>query len=375
MGYLFPFLPRLWGTIFSRRVHSTRNHDTSGRRPLNPRDTAARFKREFEEEYGSHDLPFMETGYAQAFDIAKRDLKFLLVVLISKEHDETSSFVRETLMSTEVLSYLAQNKENILLWGGDVQDSEAYQVSTAFNCTKFPFAALIVHTPSISSTSMTIIARIAGVTTAQQFVSKLQTAVSQNSEALNRARASRAEQQASRTLREQQDSAYERSLAQDRERARLKKEAEAERQRQEAEAKAKADAKEAELRDLDQWRRWRAQSIASEPSAEVKDAVRISLRLSSGDRIVRRFKPDLPIEELYAFVECSDVLQDTSHQASGVEKPPGFIFEYKFRLVSPMPREVYELSSGGSIKERIGRSGNLIVERTDLADESDEEDQ
>lgn len=316
----------------------------------------------------------MESGYAQAFDTAKRDLKFLLVFLLSKEHDDTSSFVRDTLLSPEVTNFIRQNKDNVLLWGGDVQDSEAYQVSTALHCTKFPFAALIVHTPSISSTSMSVVARLAGVLTAQQYISKIQTAISQNSEALNRARASRAEQQATRTLREQQDSAYERSLAQDRERARLKREAEEQRQREEAEAKAKTEAKEEEQRCLNQWRRWRALMITPEPGEDVTDSVRISLRLPTGNRIVRRFKPDLPIEELYAFVECYEVLQDPPIQEGTVEKPKNFDFDYKFRLVSPVPREAYELNSGGSVRERIGRSGNLIVERTDLDGESDEEE-
>jgi FAS-associated factor 2 len=40
-----------------------------------------------------------------------------------------------------------------------------------------------------------------------------------------------------------------------------------------------------------------------------------------------------------------------------------------------MPREVYDVKSGGTIKERIGRSGNLIVERTDVGEDEDEEEE
>jgi FAS-associated factor 2 len=47
---------------------------------------------------------------------------------------------------------------------------------------------------------------------------------------------------------------------------------------------------------------------------------------------------------------------------------------YKFQLVSPMPREVYDLEKTGSLKERIGRSGNLIVERIVGEDDSDEDE-
>jgi len=36
-----------------------------------------------------------------------------------------------------------------------------------------------------------------------------------------------------------------------------------------------------------------------------------------------------------------------------------------------MPREAYELDAGGTIKGRIGRSGNLIVERTEEEEDED----
>ncbi|EOD51704.1 putative ubx domain protein [Neofusicoccum parvum UCRNP2] len=303
-SYLFPFLPRLFA---SRAASQGRRRDTSGRRTLNPRDTAARFIREFEEEYGSHELPLFEGGYAQAFDLAKKELKFLLVVLISPEHDDTTSHIRDTLLAPEVVNFLKDPQNNIIVWAGNVQDAEAYQVSNALNCTKLPFAGLIVHTPS------------------------------------------------------------------DRERARQKREAEEARQRAEQEEREKQEAKERAARNLEQWRKWRAQSVAAEPSSDAKDIVRISLRMPSGDRVVRRFTPDTQIEELYAFVECYDFLQDGA-EGPAVEKPASYEHEYEFVLVSPMPREEFGLEKGGTVRERIGRSGNLIVERTAEDDEEEEDE-
>lgn len=329
--------------------------------------------REFEEEYGSHNLPLFENGYAQAFDLAKKNLQFLLVILISPEHDETASFIRETLLSQEVVDFIRNPDNNIILWAGNVQDSEAYQVSTALNCTKFPFAGLIVHTPQVSSTAMGVATRIVGPTPAGQFVSKLRQAMQAHTEPLRRARAQRAEQQATRNIRQQQDSAYERSLATDRERARKKKEEAERKAREEKEVLERQQALERYAENLAQWRKWRASSITPEPPASEKDVVRISVRMPNADRVIRRFAADAHIEELYAFVECYDVLQsgDSTHD---VEEPAHFEHEYKFQLVSPMPREVYELSAGGSIKERIGRSGNLIVERTEVEESEDEDE-
>ncbi|KAI9814242.1 MAG: hypothetical protein M1827_003408 [Pycnora praestabilis] len=372
-GYLFPFLPRLLSNITSRNSRQGSMRNTIGRRPLNPRDTAARFTREFEEEYGSHSLLFYQNGYAQALDQAKKDLKFMLVVLLSPEHDDNSSFVRQTLLSSEVVDYIKDPINNIILWAGSVQDSEAYQVSNALHCTKFPFSALIVHTPEHSSTAMSVVTRIAGPTPPTAFVAKLQTAATQYSEALNRVRSTRAEQQASRNLREEQNSAYERSLAQDRERARQRREAEAVREREEREAKEKIEAEERRAETVLRWKRWRASSLKPEPGPDVQDSARISIRMPSGDRLIRKFAPETQLEDLYAFIECHEILEAATIDEK-VEEPRDYKHEYGFRLVSPMPRTVYELESNKTVKDSIGRSGNLIVEPTLEVDEEDEEE-
>jgi FAS-associated factor 2 len=96
--------------------------------------------------------------------------------------------------------------------------------------------------------------------------------------------------------------------------------------------------------------------------------------MPSGERVIRKFAADAHIEELYAFVECYDVIQ-AGEVDEKVEEPAGFEHEYKFQLVSPMPREAYELAKGGTIKDRIGRSGNLIVERTVVDDEDEDDDE
>lgn len=374
-GTLFPFLPRLLNAFTSSTMLNNKRN-TSGRRALGPKDTAVRFIREFEEEYGPNQLPWLDNGYNMALEKAHRELKFLLVVLLSPEHDDTSGWVRETLLNDQVRDYLSNSSNNILLWGGNVQDSEAYQVANSLRCTKFPFAALIAHTPSVSSTAMSIVARVPGVTSPTAFLEKVRNTVDQNKAPLDRTRASRAEQQATRSLREQQDSAYERSLAIDRERARQRREAEAERARIEREEQERQAAAEKYARNLEQWRKWRAQSIPAEPSTADKEAVRISIRLTSGERVIRRFAAHAEIEELYAFVDCYDMLNASVPEQGSAEikEPEGFEHKYGFRMVSPMPRVVYEVEMGGTIKDRVGRGGNLLVEKIENDEASAEED-
>lgn len=372
-SFLFPFLPRILRP--DTTTGTARRRNTAGRRSLKPRDAAARLKREFEEEYGDNALPFYEGGYAQALDLAKKDLKFLLILLLSPEHDDTSSFVRETLLSPEVQAFINDSKNNILLWTGDVRDSEAYQVSTALVCNKFPFTAIVAHTPRVSSTAMSVIARVTGPMDASTYIAKIRTAITTHEEQLTTVRAARSAQDFERSLREQQDSAYERSLQADRERARLRKEAEAQAAEEERRKKAEAEAAETLAAKKLQWRRWRAARIAPEPSAAEKDVVRIALKMPehiAAARVTRRFRGDDNVEAMYAFVECYELLQNGDIDED-IAQPDGYKHEFGFRIVQTLPRVVYEVDEGGSIGERIGRSGNLIVEEIKDDEEEGEE--
>lgn len=368
-GFLVPsFIFR----IFSRLTSSYRSRPS--RRPLPPADNARRFIREFSEEYGANDLPFAENGFNLSLDTAKRDLKFLLVVLLSPNHDDTGSWVRETLLSNQFSQFLKTHKDEVHLWGGNVQDAEAYQVSDALGCTKFPFAALLCHTTETGSRGMSVVMRSVGPTTASELVAKLGTAMTAQEPQLAATRAQRKEQQASRNLRQEQDSAYERSLAQDRERARRRREEAEAQARAEKEALSKAEAEQKRRDDLEQWRRWRACSLPPEPGPKSKDTVRISIRMLSGDRVIRKFQADADLEELYAFVECFELLPvDHGSTERAVEEPAAFEHVYEFRLVSPMPRTVYDLHKGGSIGDRIGNGANLIVEPISEDDDSEHE--
>ncbi|KAF5004719.1 hypothetical protein FDECE_8800 [Fusarium decemcellulare] len=375
--YALSFLP---ASIRPRAVTSrisTGFRGTNGRRPLMPRDTAARFKREFDEEYGENDLPFFEGGIAQAHDLAKKELKFMLVVLMSPEHDDTESFVKETLLSQEVVDFIKDPANNIILWAGNVLDSEAYQVAQEYICTKFPFSALVCLTPKEGSTRMGIVKRLVGPMPPATYLTEIRTAIEKYGSDLDGVRAERTAQEVTRNLRTEQDSAYERSLAIDRERARQKKEAAAaaaaaeKRALEEAEAAARLEEK------RQQWRAWRATTIVEEPPTSDKNVVRVALKMpeeSGIGRIVRRFPQDASLEDLYAFVECYEILQEDS--AAGGDKPEEYEHEYKFRIASILPRMVYEPSTSVTMREKIGRSGNLIVEdiSPDSEDESGDDD-
>lgn len=371
LGFLVPsFVSRFFHRLLYQQPRTVR-------RALPPAETSRRFIREFSEEYGTDTLPFAETGFNLSLDNAKKDLKFLLVVLLSPSHDENTTWVQETLLSGQMKSFLDSHRDELLLWGGNVRDAEAYQVSTSLQCTKFPFVALVCQNTDSGSSAMTVTMRAAGPMAAPELVAKLGTAMTTHQAQLAAARAQRAEQQASRSLRQEQDSAYERSLAQDRERARRRREEEEAAARAEKEAQERARALEKRRADEAQWRQWRAQSLPKEPGPEVKDAIRVSIRMASGERIIRKFQSEADLDELYAFVDCYEVVkarEAAETNGEEVEEPVNYQHEYGFRLVSPMPRTVFDLERGGSVGERIGRAANLIVEPVEEEEEEASDD-
>ncbi|KAG5982123.1 hypothetical protein E4U55_002270 [Claviceps digitariae] len=383
--YILSFLP---SSIRPRAVTSRMTSgfkDTSGRRMLMPRDTAARFQREFDEEYGTNELTFFEGGLAQAHDLAKKELKFLLVILLSPEHDDTASFIRDTLLSQSVVDYIKNPANNIILWGGNVLDSEAYQVATEYTCTKFPFSALVCLTPKEGSTRMGIVKRLVGPMPASTYLSELQNSVQKYGSDLDGVRAERTAQEVARSLRNEQDSAYERSLAIDRERARQRKEAAAMAEASEAMARRKAEEAALLEKQRQQWKTWRATKILPEPPATEKNVVRVALKMpdefAAAGRVIRRFPQEAPLEELYAFVECYDRLQEleddggaTRAASAALEAPAGYEHKYGFRIASTLPRVVYEPSAIATMGEKIGKSGNLIVEQVSPESEGEDDD-
>lgn len=368
---LFPFLPRLRSSGVSSRTQTTK-------RSINPQDTARRFIRTFEEEHGAASttgLAFHEDSYASALDLAKSSLRFLLVVLQSDEHDDTAAFNSSILTHPDVVAFIRTH--NMLVWGGTVADSEAYQVSAALGCTRFPFSALIAHTPNATerqaSQGMAVVARVSGAVSRDTFLAKLTQAVDTHTPILEHVRSQRAQQSAERELRREQESAYELSLARDRERARERRAEEAAREQAAREARERADAAELLQQQQAQWRRWRRAHLAPEPESATAGAARISIRTKDGARIIRRFDATAAMDDVYAFVECLEAPSDAEDSAS-TDEPKGYNHTYAFRLVSPLPRKVYEPdTAAGSVGALLAPSANLVVEAVDEEEEDDEE--
>jgi hypothetical protein len=111
-------------TSFVPLIYRLNLHLNPERRQLPPRDTASRFIRQFEELYSSRHLPFADTGYAEVTRRCKEDLQFLMVVLVSEEHDDTTQFCRDVLCDDRLKEWIIAHE--CVIWAGNVADSEAH---------------------------------------------------------------------------------------------------------------------------------------------------------------------------------------------------------------------------------------------------------
>ena len=258
---------------------------------------------------------------------------------------------RSTLTDPAFVGLLYDN--NILVWGGDVRDTEAWSgtslstipwypildmsmplASEKLQATTYPFVAFVALQPrrspsgnsgnqNTSSPTLTILSRhqgrsvpSSGPTSAPSLVTHLERHVLPRvMPFLDVLKAAERERQLERQLREDQDRAYRESARRDRERieAKMREEREAaeEKRRQEEEAereKEKRELEEQECRKREEermlWRRWiRRQILSTSPNREGEGPLRIAVRLPNGSRAVRKFKPDASLTTLYAFVD------------------------------------------------------------------------
>ncbi|KAJ3268694.1 FAS-associated factor 2 [Terramyces sp. JEL0728] len=270
------------------------------RASTDPTDCAIKFRKEFIKNYGEKGPQFFEGSYSNALDAAKRELRYMLAVLNSEEHDDNDLFCRDTLTSDLFSSFIRD--KDVLVWGGSVLESEPFKVAELLGATKYPFMALI----ALHDSRMKVVHRFEGITEPEAFISITSNFMNQLDQFYNQARAEKRERELARSIREQQDMAYQQSLKADREKAeKLKREQEAAAQLERA---AKLQEIEIELK-RQQKREYKlqlAQNLPSEP--EQKDNVaNLSIRLPNGTRLTRRFDAETKIKNLHDFIESNDL--------------------------------------------------------------------
>ncbi|KAL3894930.1 MAG: hypothetical protein SGCHY_004989 [Lobulomycetales sp.] len=316
------------------------------------KDTAhIRFASLLRDCLGSSDcsrLDWVQSTYTAALNTAKRESRVMLVYLHASNHDDSLPFLKEYLNTPAVASFLQEH--NLLLWGGNVSESEAYQVSQTLSVSKYPFLAIIAE----SRSQMRVQDRVQGLPKSlASFLSRLDQTISRLSPELISLRSDRLEREAARRIRQQQDDAYEASLAADREKeATLRRDRE-ELTKREKEVERREKAKQLRANERRALIASIRDSMPQEPPAGSKDCTKISIRLPNGDRIVRVFRADDKILLLRNFIMSQENLA----------------VESEYEICSTFPRRVFT-DDGLTIRDAgLFPSGSVVVEDQPWSDE------
>ncbi len=225
----------------------------------------------------------------------------MFVYLHAPDHDDTDAYCRQVICSESLISLLKE--KNFVVWAGNIQYSEAYQVSNVLAASSFPFCALI----TLQGSRMTIIDRFEGILTSDELLIKLQAHTSRLDGQLASIRRDRAEREQARLIREQQDRAYLASLKADEEKFKRQKEEEERRQKEqedrikESEMKAsRAQSKKERIEKL-------KANFPPEVTSSDKPLTRISIRLPNGNRLIRQFEVTAKVQDLMDFIEIQDL--------------------------------------------------------------------
>lgn len=206
---------------------------------LSPDQDSSQFVDKFHMEYGGGDagLNMERTSYAHAVQKAHRESKFLLVYLHSPLHDDTNRFCSQVLCSDSILRLVngrssrtdsdgecdtdterdrdsgSTNSSEVVAWGGQVWDPEAYNLSMDLHAASFPFVALLVCQ---SDRSVRILDRIQGYIDTQQLTERLQHTMAATRTEINRIRNEQIARSAEMNLRVEQDREYLEAMETDR---------------------------------------------------------------------------------------------------------------------------------------------------------------
>ncbi|CEG76060.1 hypothetical protein RMATCC62417_11005 [Rhizopus microsporus] len=337
-----------------------------------PRSEADRFLRNFESTYGTIHPSFFEGSYTQALNTSKKESKYMMVILISEEHDDNDAFCRSILTSPELLDFLRHHK--VIVWGGNIRYTEAFQVSNILEATTYPFIAIIgLHSPSssvsLSNLKLSVIDRIEGQTNPTSIIRRFENVMARTESTMNRLRSEHQQREQEQRLREEQEQAYAESLRIDRER-------EIRMQQERQEAIAREHDRLMEQRNRELYIRYLCQKISTNMTnpPENEKVTKISFRMADGSRAIHKFKGSDTLEDLYQFVEAYPYMEEYAHEPSINRIPDNYVHKYRFTIHSAFPRTEYQPDPTTNIANVKGLwpSATLIVD-PDQDDDSDEE--
>lgn len=99
----------------------------------------------------AHLPPFFQGSYTQALYMATQRAKFLFIYLTNPQNEGSRSMFENIVTSKKFISIFSENNQ-VIIWGGDLANPEAYQLANSLNITKFPMLGLLCLTRTTSMT-------------------------------------------------------------------------------------------------------------------------------------------------------------------------------------------------------------------------------
>lgn len=312
---------------------------------LTPAQQVDEFAIKFNKKYDDSEITWMKCPYNAAVNAVRSNLRPVIVYLANELKTEKSDNFAQLLV--------ALNKSisrRIDFWGCDIISPEAVRTADQVKATIFPCVLILgLHKDKQSIIWRTALDNID--------IEDLKLQVERAEAELVTARHEAQVRQMDRSLREQQDAEFERTMEADRKRleeARLKKESE-ERKLLEAEEKKKLV-----KRKLTETRE-RKISARNNLAVEPENGIRLQFKLPNGAKFIRKFVEEAPISDIFLYVES-------------LEDSPGECFiSSVFPVRKITPSETRSLAELG-----IKNNDQLMIQAVELfssdEDESDESD-
>jgi FAS-associated factor 2 len=288
---------------------------------LDPSAASSNFLSQFESTYGHIHPAFICGPFQSACNQAKAENKLLIIYLHSPNHQDTSVFCRNILCNEQIVQYF---NVNFLCWAGNVFNSEPFKVSNTLKASSYPFLAVICYNvTSNSRNGITVLEKIEGIIDVENLLERLTQTLENYGPILDAAHFEIQERETNRQIREEQDRAFEESLAEDQERERKAREENRKIMEQLEKEKREKQLEDKKLQEIERKRQRCRERLPIEPEAGDEGITQLLIRLTDGSRLQRRFKTTDTLQVVFDFIDSS----------------PHNLNEYE--LVTNFPRKVF----------------------------------
>jgi len=334
------------------------------------------FKSHFESTIADKsDIQFFEGDFNEAFQQAKNETRFLLIILIG-ENESSNQFLKKILNNATVSNLIRE--EHVVVYAGNVNEPQSLELARNLKTIVVPSVYLIGNVASGPNAiaSMSILSRIP-VKSINAFTTKLRREIEKYKPEFITRKIEQDELNFSRQIKELQDKAYEESLIADK----LKQEKrEAEKQEQlqkEQEEKFKKENKTKFFASL-LGKYDDDDDLKELPKGEFTN---IRFKLPTGEHIMKKFSKKHTLHDIYSYIALQIHLKSLSNEelekleSSSKDFDEGYKHEFEFELISPFPRFVVPVKTEEFVKDvnQLWPNGNILIEY--LVDEDEEEEE